>query len=96
MLPPEHRSCGDGKKSIHAGFSAIKTLHTHPPNPPAKHLSISLTAFPTSIDNAWTPSVIVVPKFVGQILSHIAQFAGMSMPLREVRAKRSHFAANTT
>jgi hypothetical protein len=31
---------------------------------PAKHLSISLTAFPTSIANAWIPSTMVVPRLV--------------------------------
>lgn len=36
MLPPEHRSCGLGRKSIHAGFNARMTLHTQPPKPPVR------------------------------------------------------------
>ena len=53
---------------------------THPAKPPTKQRSLSLRALPTSMASAWMPSTIVVPRFVGQILSHRAHASGMGRP----------------
>ena len=42
-LPPEHRSCGVGKKSIHAGLSARMMLQTQPPKPPVRNRDTTTT-----------------------------------------------------